>query len=73
MGYARAPIIDFEAYLRLVVRLDGDDIQQISKTYSSNVVNYEISPGKYSFNDISEVAYTMGGFIKELYKMNVLI
>ena len=60
MGYARSPFRDFEIYLRFVVGLDEDDIQMTLKQYNSNFVTYEISPGMYSINDISEVVYKMG-------------
>ena len=38
MGYAISPFRDFESYLRIVVHLDEDDIQLISKQYNANFV-----------------------------------
>ena len=60
MGYARSPFRDFECYLKIVVRLDKDDIQLILKQCSSNFVTYELSPGTYTFKDISEAVHKMG-------------
>ena len=45
MDYARSPFRDFEGYLRIVVRLDEDDIQITLKQYNSNFDTYELSPG----------------------------
>ena len=59
-GCATSPIQDFECYLRIVVGLDGDELQLISKHYNSNFVTYELSPGIYTIKDISEAVYTMG-------------
>ena len=60
MDYGRSPFRDFESYLRIVVALDEDDIQLVLKQYISIFVTYELSPGIYSTNDISEVVHTMG-------------
>ena len=60
MGYARSPFRDFESYLRIVVGLDEDDIQLLLKQYNSNFVTYELSPGIYTYEDISEAVYTTG-------------
>ena len=57
-GYARSPFRDFESYHRLVVGLDEDDIQMISKQYTSFCITYELSPGIFIFKDISEAIYT---------------
>ena len=61
MNYFGSPFRDFESYLRLVVGLDEDDIQLILKQYNSNFVTYEISPGIYTFKDISEAIYKIAG------------
>ena len=42
IGYARSPFRDFESYLRIVVDLDEDDIQLISKQYNSDSVTYKL-------------------------------
>ena len=59
MGYARSPFRDFESYLRMVVGLDEDENQLISKQYNSNFVTYDITPCIYSIKNISEIVYTM--------------
>ena len=60
MGYARSPFWDFESYLRIVVGLDEDDIQLISKQYNEKVITYQLSPGIYTIEDNSKAVYTMG-------------
>ena len=60
IGYARSPFPDFESYLSIVVSLDEDDIQLISKQFISKIVTYETPPGINSIEDSSEVVYTMG-------------
>ena len=60
MGYARSPFRDFGSYLRIVVGMDDHDIQLILKPCNSNFVTYEITPGIYSIEDVSEAVYTMG-------------
>ena len=59
MSYARSFFRDFESYLRTVVGLNEDDIQLILKQYISNFVTYLLSPGVYTFKDISKAVYTM--------------
>ena len=70
-GSARSPFREFESYLRLVVGSNEDDIQLILKQYNSNFVSYELPPGIYTINGISEAVYTMGdheGTLKIEYK-----
>ena len=55
---------DFESYLRILTGLNEDDIQLILKQYISKFITYEISPGFYTFKDISEVM--LRGFEKEV-------
>ena len=57
--YARSPFREFESYVRIVVRLDEEDIQLISKQNTSNFVTSELSPGIHTISDISEVLYTL--------------
>ena len=59
MGYARAPIRDFESYLRNVVGLNEDDVQLISKQYISNFVTFEIPPGIYPIKDLQEPVHPL--------------
>ena len=60
LASARSPFGDFESCLRIVVKLDEDDIQLILKQYNSNFVTYEVSPGIYTIKNISEAVYTRG-------------
>ena len=59
MGYAIFPFRDFENYLRVVVGLDEDDIQMISKQHNSFFIIYELSLGTYTTKDNSEAVHTM--------------
>ena len=60
MGYARSPFRDFECYLRIVVGLDGDNIQVILKQYIENFLTYELDPDKNTFDDLQEPVYPLG-------------
>ena len=60
-NYFGSPFRDSESYLRIVVGLDDDDIQLILKQYNSNFVTYKITPGIYTFKDISEAIYKIAG------------
>ena len=62
VGYARSPFRDFESYLRIVVELGEDDIQNILKQYNSNFITYQLSPGIYTIKDISKSVYTMSDY-----------
>ena len=53
--YVHAPIRDFESYFRILTGLDGDDIQSIIKQYDSKFTTYKITPGAYTFKDLSEL------------------
>ena len=60
-SYFGSPFRDFESYLRIVVGLEKDDIKLILTQYNSNFVTYEITPGIYTFKDISEAIYKIAG------------
>ena len=51
----------FETFSRLRVGLDEEDIQLILKEYNSHFVTYELSPGIYTIQDISEIINTFNG------------
>ena len=57
-GYTRSRFRDFEIYLRIVIGLDEKDIQLILKEYNSHFITYELLPGIYSIQDISDAIYT---------------
>ena len=57
-GYTRSRFRDFEICLRIVIGLDEKDIQLILKEYNSHFITYELTPGIYSIQDISDTIYT---------------
>ena len=61
LGYNESPFRDFESYLRIVVGLDEKDIQLILKQYNSHFITYELSPGNYTIQDISDTIHTFSG------------
>ena len=61
LGYDESPFRDFESYLRIVVGLDEKDIQLILKQYNSHFITYELSPGTYTIQDISDTIHTFSG------------
>ena len=61
LGYSNSPFRDFESYLRIVVGLDEEDIQLILKEYNSHFITYELTPGIYSIQDISDSIHTFSG------------
>ena len=58
LGYSASPFGDFESYLRIVVGLDEEDIWLILKEYNSHFITYELTPGKYTIQDISDAIQT---------------
>ena len=44
--------------MRIVIGLDEEDIQLILKEYNSHFINYKLTPGIYSIQDISDSIYT---------------
>ena len=61
LGYSASPFRDFESYLRLVIGLDEEDIQLILKEYNSRFITYELTPGIYTIQDISDAIQTFSG------------
>ena len=61
VGYSRSLFRDFESFLRIVVGLDEEDIQLILKEYNSHFITYELTPGKYTIQDISDTNHTFSG------------
>ena len=56
-GYTRSRFGDFESYLRFVIGLDEKDIQLILKEYISHFITYELPPGIYSIQDVSDTTH----------------
>ena len=61
LGYARSLFRDFESYLRIVIGLDEEDIQLISKQFNSHFVTFYLTPGTYTIQDISDAVQTFSG------------
>ena len=59
-GYANSSFRDFESYLRIIIGLEEDDIQLISKQYNEKFVSYELDPGNYAIEDIQKAVYPLG-------------
>ena len=57
--YVNSVFQDFESYLRTEVDLVEDDIKLVLDEYNSNFNTYELTPGIYTFKDISEVLYNI--------------
>ena len=47
--------------MRIRVGLDEEDIQLILKEYNSHFITYELNPGIYSIQDISDAIHTFSG------------
>ena len=60
-GYSISSFRDFESYLRLVIGLDEKDIQLNLKEYNSHFITYELTPGIYAIQDISDAIQTFSG------------
>ena len=60
-GYSASSFRDFESYLRLVIGLDEKGIHLILKEYNSHFITYELTPGSYTIQDISEAIRTFSG------------
>ena len=61
LNYSRSQFRDTESYLRIRVGLDEEDIQLILKEYNSHFITYELTPGIYTIQDISEAVHTFSG------------
>ena len=61
LGYSRSQLRDFESCLRIVVGLDEEYIQLILKQYNSHFITYELTPGIYTIQDISNAIHTFSG------------
>ena len=61
LDYSRSLFRDFESYLRILVGLDEKDIQLILKEYNSHFITYELTPGIYTIQDISDAIQTFSG------------
>ena len=60
-GYSASSFRDFESYLRLIIGLDEEDIRLILKEYNSHFITYELTPGIYTMQDISDAIKSFSG------------
>ena len=58
-GYVSSVFQDFESYLRTEVDLIEGDIKLVLDDSNSSFITYEISPGFYTFKDISEALFNI--------------
>ena len=58
-GYAGSVFQDFESYLRTEVDLVADDVKLVLDEYNSSFISYKITPGIYTFKDISEALFNI--------------
>ena len=61
LGYSTSLFRGFESYLRIVVGLDEEDVQLILEEYNSHFITYELTPGIYTIQDISNAIHTFSG------------
>ena len=61
LNYSRSQFRDFESYLRIRVGLDEEDIQLILREYNSHFLTYELTPGIYTIQVISDAVHTFSG------------
>ena len=57
--YTHSVFQDIESFLRPQIDLVEDDIDLVLDEYNSNFNTYELTPGYYSFKDISEGLYNI--------------
>ena len=57
--YTSSVFQDFESFLRTQIDLVEDDIRLVLHEYNSNFNTYELTPGIYTFKDISEALYNI--------------
>ena len=61
LGYSRSQFRDFESYLRIVVGLNEEDFRLILKQNNSHCITYDLTPGIYGIQDISNAIHTFSG------------
>ena len=61
LGYSRSLFRHFESFLIVVVGLDEEDIRLILKQKNSHFITYELTPGIYTIQDISDTIHTFSG------------
>ena len=51
--YTNSVFQDFESFVRTQIDLVEDDVRLVLEEYNSNFITYELTPGLYSYRDIS--------------------
>ena len=57
--YTNSVFQDFESFLRTQIDLVEDDIKLVLDEYKSNFITYKLTPGIYTFKDISETLFNI--------------
>ena len=57
--YTNSVFQDFESFLRTQIDLVEDDIKLVLDEYNSNFITYKLTPGIYTFKDISETLFNI--------------
>ena len=57
--YTNSVFQDFESFLRTRIDLVEDDIKLVLDEYNSNFITYKLTPGIYTFKDISETLFNI--------------
>ena len=55
--YVNSIFPDFESFLRTEVNLVEDEIRLVCDEFKSNFITFELQPGFYTFEDISEAFF----------------
>ena len=55
--YVDSVFQDFESYLRTQIDLVEDDIKLVLDEYNSSFITYKLTPGIYTFKDLSEALF----------------
>ena len=64
---------DFESFLRTEVDLVEDDIRLVLDDYNSSFIIYELEPGIYTFEDLSQALFNILQPEYELFNNSVVI
>ena len=57
--YTSSVFQDFESFLRTQIDLIEDDVKLVLDEYNSSFITYELQPGIYTFEDISEALFNI--------------
>ena len=57
--YVDSVIQDFESFLRTQIDLVEDDVRLVLNEYNSSFITYDLTPGIYTFKDLSEALFNI--------------